>query len=265
MNRKAGMERLVAARRLAISPLVQRTDWPLLVAGVGFTLLVAALGFALAQLPGLRLAGPLACSIVLAVGYRQVAGYPEQLRGGIQFSAKRLLRAAIILYGLKLNIAVVLHQGLGLLLRDAFTIIFALGVTMLLARWLKADRSMALLLGIGTGICGAAAIAAISPIVGAEEEDTAISVGIIALLGTLFALAYTALRVVLPLTSEHYGVWVGVSLHEIAQVALAAAPAGQNALAIALLAKLGRVFLLVPVSLLAMWWMQRRASSTEQE
>lgn len=129
---------------------------------------------------------------------------------------------------------------------------------MLLAKLFKANSSLSLLLGIGTGVCGAAAIAAVSPILKAKDEDTAIGAGIIALVGTIFAITYTILRPFLPLTDLQYGVWSGVGLHEIAHVALAGAPAGPDALAIALLAKLGRVFLLVPLSFILMYWMKRK-------
>jgi uncharacterized integral membrane protein (TIGR00698 family) len=161
------------------------------------------------------------------------------------------------LYGLKLNIDVVLHQGLGLLVYDAGVIVFAILLTLLLAKWLKAEPSLSLMLGVGTGVCGAAAIAAVSPIIQAKEEDTAIGVGIIALVGTIFSILYTVLRPYLPLTPVEYGMWSGISLHEIAHVALAAAPAGQDGLAMGLLAKLGRVLLLVPLCFILMYWMKR--------
>jgi uncharacterized integral membrane protein (TIGR00698 family) len=227
------------------------------VIGIGFTFVIALLGYGLARVHGFNHVGQLACSIIIAVIYRQIWGYPEQLRPGIQFSAKKLLRLAIILYGLKLNIDIVFHQGLELLVRDLGTIVFSIFVTVLLAKWLKAETSLSLLLGIGTGICGAAAIAAVSPILKAKDEDTAIGAGIIALIGTVFSVAYTILRPLINLTDDQYGVWSGISLHEIAHVALAAAPAGHDALAIGLLAKLGRVFLLVPLSFILLYWMKR--------
>src|SRR5699024_7490031 len=129
------------------------------------------------------------------------------------FSSKRLLRAAIILYGLKLNIDTVLTDGLGLLAIDAGVIIFAIFATIWLAKIFKADKNISLLLGVGTGICGAAAIAAIATIVKSKDEDTAIGVGIIALMGTIFAVAYTILRPILPLDAIQYGIWSGSSLH----------------------------------------------------
>ncbi|WP_277586824.1 YeiH family protein [Psychrobacillus antarcticus] len=229
--------------------------------GIGFTFVIALVGFGLSKVPGLDHVGQLACAIILAVIYRQIWGYPEKLRIGIQFSAKRLLRLAIILFGLKLNIDVILHQGLGLLVRDVGTIVFAIFLTMILAKLFKADASLSLLLGIGTGVCGAAAIAAVSPILKAKEEDTAMGAGIIALVGTIFAIVYTIIRPFIPLTAMQYGIWSGVGLHEIAHVALAGAPAGPDALAIALLAKLGRVFLLIPLSFILMYWMKRKGKA----
>ncbi|NRD77780.1 putative sulfate exporter family transporter [Bacillus sp. BRMEA1] len=226
--------------------------------GVMFTVAVAAIGFALSKVPGFDRIGPLACAIMAATAYRQLFGYPEALRSGIQFSAKRFLRFAIMLYGLKLNIDVVLHHGLGLLFRDIGVISFGILVTIWLGKVLKAEASLTMLLGVGTGVCGAAAIAAVSPILKANDEDTAIGVGIIALVGTIFSIIYTILRPFLPISAIHYGIWSGISLHEIAHVALAGAPAGQDALAIALLAKLGRVLLLVPLCFILMVWVKRK-------
>ncbi|XBU94521.1 putative sulfate exporter family transporter [Peribacillus frigoritolerans] len=229
-----------------------------MISGIGFTLIIAVLGFILAALPGLNHIGPLACAILLAVIYRQVFGYPQKLRTGIQFSSKILLRFAIILYGLKLNMIVIFHQGFPLLLRGTITIIFSIAVLMIIAKWLKADFNLSLLLSVGTGICGAAAIAAVSPIIKAKDEDTAMGVGIIALVGTVFSIIYTLIYPFLSIGPMNYGNWVGISLHEIGHVALAAAPAGQDALAHALLAKLTRVFLLIPVCFILMLWMKKK-------
>ncbi|SDI01874.1 YeiH family protein [Alteribacillus bidgolensis] len=229
--------------------------------GIAFTFFIALLGVGLSNITGFDRVGPLACAILIAIVCRQIWEYPEKIRKGIEFSSKKLLRYAIVLYGLQLNIAVIFSQGLPLLVRGAGTIIFAVLAMVFIAKWLKADFNLSLLLGVGTGVCGAAAIAAVSPIIKSKEEDTAIGVGIIALTGTIFALLYTVLQPILPLTEEEYGIWSGISLHEIAHVALAAAPAGEDALAIALLAKLGRVFLLIPLCFILMYWMKKQNKS----
>ncbi|MEC0181522.1 putative sulfate exporter family transporter [Paenibacillus peoriae] len=234
-----------------------RGQWIQCVLGIVLTMIFALAGYALNELPGFHYVGPLACAMFLAVLYRQLQGYPETVRPGVEFSAKKLLRGAIVLYGLKLNMDVVIHQGLGLLLRDVGIVIFSILFTIGLAKRFKADASLSLLIGIGTGVCGAAAIAAVSPLLKSKDEDTAIGAGLIALVGTVFAILCTVLRPWIPLTDIQYGIWSGSSLHEIAHVALAAASGGQDALAMGLLAKLGRVFLLIPLSFILMYWMKR--------
>ncbi|GGP08251.1 YeiH family protein [Oceanobacillus neutriphilus] len=244
-----------ASQRKKQSNLNSSGKW---IGGIVFTFFIAMLGFLLAKVPGFNQVGQLACAIIIAVIYRQFFGYPEALRSGITFSSKKLLRLAIILYGLKLNIDTVFHDGLGLLVRDAFVILFAIGVMIWLGKIFKADKNITLLLGVGTGVCGAAAIAAVAPIIKTKDEDTAISVGIIAMMGTVFAIGYSLIQPLLALTSLDYGIWSGISLHELAHVAIAAEPAGEDALAVALLAKLGRVFLLVPLCFILIYIMRRK-------
>ena len=141
-------------------------------------------------------------------------------------------------------------KGSGLLLIDIGVILFSIGLMLLLNKYIKGDKHLTLLLGIGTGVCGAAAIAAISPILKSREKDSAISIGIVALIGTIFSLAYTVIYSVFTISPEVFGVWSGTSLHEIAHVILAADFSGQAALSIGLLGKLGRVFLLIPLSII---------------
>lgn len=231
--------------------------------GIAFTFIIAGLGFLLSLIPGLNNIGQLACAIILAVIYRQIFGYPTQLKPGITFSQQKLLRLAIILYGLKLNVDAILHHGLMLIVKDAVIIAFAIVAMIILAKIFKADKMITLLLGIGTGVCGAAAIAAIAPIVKSEDDDTAISVGLVALVGTVFAIGYTLLQPIIPLSHSQYGVWSGSSLHELAHVAIAAGPLGGQTIAIAMLAKLGRVFLLVPLAFIFLAYMKKKKQHDE--
>ncbi|MFF2481167.1 YeiH family protein [Paenibacillus sp. NPDC058071] len=239
----------------------QNDRWPGLIgllAGSGFTAAIAGASLVLAQLPVLHRAGPLTLSIIIAIIIRQLFGYPAMLRRGLQFSSKSLLRLAIILFGLKLNFNAIFDKGWGLLLQAAGVILLSVGGTLWLAKRLKADLPLSLLLGIGTGICGAAAIAAVSPILKSRGEDTALGAGLIALAGTVFSLGYTLLQPIVPITPEQYGLWSGISLHEIAHAALAAGAGGPDALAAGLLAKLARVLLLVPVCFILLAVIQRK-------
>lgn len=234
-----------------------------LLAGISFTFIIAITAYVIVYLPGFNRIGPLATAIIIAIIYRQLFGYPEKVRSGVQFSARYLLRLAIILYGLKLNIYIIFQDGLGTLFKGVIAIVLSIVLIIYIGKKMKANPAITLLLGIGTGVCGAAAIAAAAPIIQAKEEDTAISVGIIALIGTIFSIVYTLLLPILPISNDVFGIWSGLSLHELAHVALAADPAGENALALALLAKLGRVFLLVPLCFILMFWAKKRKTNNE--
>src|SRR5690625_3082440 len=193
-------------------------NWRNFIIGIGFTFLIAGFGYLIALAPIFNRIGPLASAIILAIIYRQLFGYPEKYSNGIGFSSKYILRLAIILYGLKLNIHIIFQDGVGLLLKSVFIITFAILMMLFVGKMLKADKQLTFLLGVGTGICGAAAIAATAPIVKAKEEETAISIAIIALIGTFFSILYTFLIPLLPLSSTDYGIWSGLSLHELAHV-----------------------------------------------
>ncbi|KIL49608.1 YeiH family protein [Jeotgalibacillus soli] len=234
------------------------SDWWL---GVLFTAFIAFLGYGAALIPGVNFLGPMACAIFIAILFRQIFDYPEKWRRGIEFSTKTLLRLAIVLYGLRLSMDTVFEDGLSLLVFGVLSIVLSIVLMIFLGKWWKADPSISLLTGVGIGVCGAAAIAAIAPIVKAKDEDTALSVAIIALIGTVFAVIYTIIQPIMPLTDSQYSVWTGLSLHELANVVLAGAAAGDEALALALLAKLGRVLLLIPLSFIFILWMKNKHSS----
>ncbi|MCI2788682.1 MULTISPECIES: YeiH family protein [Staphylococcus] len=232
--------------------------------GMLFTFGIAMLSLALSKLPILNHVGGLSIAILIAILYRHFKGYPEQYKVGITFSSKRLLKIAIVFYGLKLNIDEILGRSGPLLLMDACIIIFSIVMTYALSRLFKTDTSITTLLGVGTGICGAAAIAAIAPVIKSRDKDIAISVGIIALVGTVFSLFYTLIYSILQMSPIHFGIWSGTSLHEIAQVVLAGNYAGIDSLKIALLAKLGRVFLLIPVIIIFILCVKYKNKDSEQ-
>ncbi|MDS3986452.1 YeiH family protein [Staphylococcus capitis] len=233
--------------------------------GLLFTFIIAVISLLGSKLPFLDKIGALTIAILIAILYRHFKGYPEAYRSGIAFSSKRLLKLAIILYGLKLNIYDVIGKGSDLLLIDIGVILFSIGLMLLLNKYIKGDKNLILLLGIGTGVCGAAAIAAVSPILKSREKDSAISIGIVALIGTIFSLAYTVIYSVFTISPEVFGVWSGTSLHEIAHVILASGFSGQEALSMGLLGKLGRVFLLIPLSIILILIMRKKSHSETEK
>ncbi|WP_150285445.1 YeiH family protein [Rummeliibacillus sp. TYF-LIM-RU47] len=233
--------------------------------GILMVLIIAIASYFLSKVPMLNYLGPLAIAILIAVIIRNTLPYPQKWKTGIDFAAKKILRFAIIMYGIRLNIAVVAHEGLPLIARAAGVIVGAILLTIIIGKLLKVEDNLMMLLAFGTGICGAAAIAAISPILKAKEEDTAMAVGMIALMGTIFSLLYPAVGSLLHLAPAVYGYWSGFSLHEIAHAALAGAAYGDESLTPALLSKLSRVLLLFPVTLVLVGFLKFKKGGTGQK
>ncbi|WP_310833134.1 YeiH family protein [Paenibacillus pedocola] len=226
--------------------------------GLLLTLLLAVAAKYIAQLPFLSIMGQLVLAILLGIVLRAVAGAPSRAVAGIQFSSKKLLRAGIILLGLRLNIYAIVEAGPKVLLIAIIHIVFTLLAVYGLCRWMKIDRRLGILTACGTAICGAAAVAAISPQIKASDNETAVSAATVAILGTIFTLIYVAAYPWLGLSEAGYGIFAGATLHEVAHVIAASAPVGQQAADLAVIVKLTRVALLAPVALGFGVWEARR-------
>ncbi|WP_397386785.1 YeiH family protein [Paenibacillus sp. MMS20-IR301] len=218
--------------------------------GLAITLLLAVAAKYLAVLPVLSIMGQLVLAILLGTALRAVVTIPEQAMPGISFSGKRLLRAGIILLGLRLNLGDIVQAGPKVLAIAAINLVFTLFTVYGLSRWLRIERRLGLLTACGTAICGAAAVAAIAPQIKAADHETAVSAAVVAVLGTVFTLVYTILYPYMGLSATGYGILAGSTLHEVAHVIAAAAPAGQQGADLAILVKLTRVVMLVPVALI---------------
>ncbi|KAF0194330.1 MAG: hypothetical protein FD169_1897 [Bacillota bacterium] len=214
------------------------------------TAFVIALGSRqLASLPGLKILGPMIIAILIGVLLRVIIGLPAPLKPGTVFSSRWLLRGAIMLMGARLHFGKVMQLGPYVLLLDAVVVFAALALFAGLGRIFKLPPRLTTLIAAGTGICGAAAVAATAPVVEATEEETALAIAVIASLGTLGTIIYSYIYNAMSLSPAFYGTWVGSTLHEVAHVVAAAAVAGGEASDLAVLVKLGRVAMLAPAVL----------------
>lgn len=216
--------------------------------GIGITLILASAAKVLSGIPFLSILGQLVIALMLGMAWRAAFGVKAAVMPGVTFSSKKLLRAGIILLGMRLNLADIYHAGWSVLAISVISIVFALFTVYWLARRLGTGKNLSLLTACGTAICGAAAVAAISPQLKASDDETAVSAAVIAVLGTLFTLVYTLFYSLLNLTPAEYGIFTGATLHEVAHVVAAAAAGGDSAVDSAVVAKLTRVALLVPAA-----------------
>lgn len=217
--------------------------------GVGLAVVLAVVARQLALLPILNIMGSMVLAILLGIAWRTVMGVPATAEVGINYAGKKILRYGIILMGLRLDIHKIVAAGPRVVILAAFAVALAFGAITFLGRRVGLDKRLTLLIAAGTGICGAAAIAAVAPVVRSRDDETAVAVAVIALLGTLFTIIYTFIYQSIYLTSYQYGLLAGSSLHELAHVIAAAQAGGTAGTDIAILVKLARVALLVPVVL----------------
>lgn len=116
-----------------------------------------------------------------------------------------------------------------------------------LSRWSGVGADLAVLLASGYAVCGASAIAAVSGVRGADEEDVAFAVAVVTVFGSLSVVVLPLVAGWLGFGAEPPGAWIGASVHDVGQVVAAASTAGPHALAVAVVVKLCRVAMLAPL------------------
>ena len=220
-----------------------------MVTGALLVLPLTALAWMLAPLPGFKVLGPLGLALLLAAGSRAVFGLPSRAAPGVRFFARPLLRVAIVIMGVRLDFTRLAQAGPRVLVVDILVVFLGAAFVAWLGHRMGVRRSLALLLGTGTSVCGASAIAAAGPLVKADEDDVAVSIGLVSILGTIGVVCYPPLGRLAGLANLPYGLLCGASLHEVPQVLAAAFARGQEAGDLGTLVKLTRVALLAPLAL----------------
>ena len=172
-------------------------------------------------------------------------------RPGLDFAGKHLMRAGIVLLGLKVSIMDVMGLGWLALVLIAGVVAASFGGTYLISRLFRLPPVTSLLVATGFSICGASAIGAVAAVRRIRHADTVLPVALVTLCGTLAIGVLPLLVHPLGLTAAVFGAWAGASVHDVGQVVATAQTAGTAALAIAVVVKLTRVLLLAPVAALA--------------
>ncbi|MBX7443700.1 MULTISPECIES: putative sulfate exporter family transporter [unclassified Arthrobacter] len=172
-------------------------------------------------------------------------------RPGLDFAGKHLMRAGIVLLGLKVSIMDVLGLGWLALVLITAVVAASFGGTYLISRLFRLPPVTSLLVATGFSICGASAIGAVAAVRRIRHADTVLPVALVTLCGTLAIGVLPLLVHPLGLTAAVFGAWAGASVHDVGQVVATAQTAGTAALAIAVVVKLTRVLLLAPVAALA--------------
>ncbi len=232
--------------------------------GILFMALFACASFFIGQAPFMKAISfsPLIIGIILGMIYANSLRnhLPETWGPGIQYCSKRVLRLGIILYGFRLTFQNVVEVGLAGITVDCIIVAVTILGGVLVGKWMKMDRDIALLTSIGSGICGAAAVLGAEATLHTKAYKTAVAVATVVIFGTLsmflYPMGYRA--GIIDLTQEQMGIFSGSTLHEVAHAVGAGNAMGGEIADISIIVKMIRVMLLVPVLLILGWWVAAR-------
>lgn len=196
--------------------------------------------------------GPV-CAILIGMAAAPFLRGKDLFRPGVSFTSKKILQYAVVLLGFGMNLNVVLEKGRQSLPIILATITTSLVIAAILYRLLKLPTKSAILIGVGSSICGGSAIAATAPVIGADDEEIAQSISVIFLFNIAAALFFPALGAALGLSNEGFGLFAGTAINDTSSVTAAAAAwdgiHGSNTLEAATIVKLTRTLAIIPITL----------------
>ena len=233
-------------------PTKHRTLWHF-VPGLALTAVVTGAALWAGSFPAIAGAG--FSALTLAILFGMVVGntlYPkiwQPCDGGVIFAKQHLLRLGIILYGFRLTFAQIADVGVSGIVIDVLTLTSTFFIACILGQKIFGlDKHTSWLIGAGSSICGAAAILATEPVVKAEASKVTVAVATVVIFGTLAIFLYPAMYPLLAhwFTPEAYGIYMGSTMHEVAQVVAAGHAVSPDAENAAVIAKMLRVMMLAP-------------------
>jgi uncharacterized integral membrane protein (TIGR00698 family) len=201
-------------------------------------------------------------SFIFGIAVSNIFTIPERIMKGLQFTSSNLLKITIALMGLVTSASVWFEVGIGAV--NALVIIlvsFLMSITV--GKRIGLSNRLSILIGVGTSICGASAIAATAPAIEAKEEEIGIAISGITLFGliSMFLYPYLFNNTVVydwflgnPIV---YSIWVGSGVHESAQVIAAACSLSPDCMQPALIIKSVRIFMIAPIVLASTFYLNR--------
>jgi uncharacterized integral membrane protein (TIGR00698 family) len=188
---------------------------------------------------------PIALALGLLIAL--TIGHPYQ-----KYNAKAtkiLLQVSVVGLGFGMNFGNVLEAGQSGILFTIATIFGTLTLGYFIGKWLKIEGKTSHLISSGTAICGGSAIAAVGPVLDADENQMSVALGTVFILNSIALFIFPLIGEYLKLTQMQFGIWAAVAIHDTSSVVGAAAKYGDEALRIATTVKLARALWIVPVAL----------------
>ena len=215
--------------------------------------------------------GPV-CAILIGMAIAPFIKGKERFRPGIAFTSKKILQYAVVLLGFGMNLSVVLEKGRQSLPIILATITTSILIAVLLFRLLKIPTKSAILIGVGSSICGGSAIAATAPVIDADDEEVAQAISVIFFFNVLAALIFPAAGGFLGFSQTDgnaFGIFAGTAINDTSSVTAAASTwdsvygLGSSTLDTAVTVKLTRTLAIIPITLILAFLRARKAKKSD--
>jgi len=168
-------------------------------------------------------------------------------------ASKYLLQVAVVCLGFNMNLNESLKSGSEGMMFTIVSVVGVMALGVLLGYWLHINRKTAYLISSGTAICGGSAIAAVAPVVKADGNQMAVSLGVIFILNSIALFIFPPLGHLLDMTQTQFGTWAAIAIHDTSSVVGAGESYGEQALQVATLIKLTRALWIIPLALVTMF------------
>lgn len=217
-----------------------------LVPGFAAALIIAAISKLVESILPIHLIGASVIALFIGMIINHFWKPDDTFSAGLKFTSKKILKFAIILLGASLNIKIVLEVGKMSLCVMAFTLFTCFGVGYFVGRALKINWKLSNLISAGTGICGGSAIAAIAPVIDADDSDIAYAMSATFLFDMAMIVLFPIMGQAMGLSDMAYGLWAGTAVNDTSSVVAAGYAFSEAAGDFATMVKLTRTLSIIP-------------------
>jgi uncharacterized integral membrane protein (TIGR00698 family) len=193
---------------------------------------------------------PLALCVAFGFAVANFGRWPSFAAAGTSLASKKLMRIGVALLGAQVSVVSLKAIGLKGVLTVLLVVTLTIFGILALSKLFKMSGELGLLIGVGFGVCGATAVAAIRPQTRASEEETSYAIALISLCGTLSIFTLPFIGHLLGLNDQTFGAWAGAAVHDVGQVIATASVWSDEAVQSAVVIKLARVCMLAPIVLI---------------
>ena len=193
---------------------------------------------------------PLALCVGFGFAVANFGRWPSFASAGTSLASKKLMRIGVALLGAQVSVISLKAIGLKGVLTVLLVVTLTIFGILALSKVFKMSGELGLLIGVGFGVCGATAVAAIRPQTRASEEETSYAIALISLCGTLSIFTLPFIGHLLGLSDQTFGAWAGAAVHDVGQVIATASVWSDEAVQSAVVIKLARVCMLAPIVLI---------------